>query len=1231
MFLNTPIDGPDPGSSTMHRRKKWLRRLLAALVACLLVAASLLFVLFHHIRPEALQERILTESSRLLPGHFEFATVTLSLLPIPRVFIHNIHWQLPGRVTLKLDYLALTPRLLPLLMGRVEIARLRAEHPVVYWNGPMPERSAVPSENGQELPTDWEQLAATVGRLPAGLATAIAGWVATTPEMKVAINQGELVVLPETGNEPLFQLIGLKARMVLSPNRLQADLSVTSPRDEMLSLESWLDPRDLTGEASLTLHQFQFHRLLPLLFPQLGPQFTDSQISGRLFCKLNGPDSWTGSFRGWLPGISLTVHDRPLQLQGGQLAASFQSERDQLLISLDALELRTPRLQTSASLFVDHSKPQVQVALQAWDIDVPAVRAAALDLMGDSPTTAKVFTIVQGGMVPWLTWHAQAASLAALDDATCHIVTGSMEHGTILVPGIDLPAHDAQGQVLITGGTLYGEALAGRTERSRGTAGTLLVGLGEGDAPFHLEIELEADLKELHEILQREVENKRFHAEMTRIAEVHGRATGRMVLGESTKSVEAQVDVRDFSLTGRYQRIPYPVAVDHGRFQFRDDWVAVEQLSGRLGSSTFAGFSAWIGWEWQPFLQVFSMSGKVSLPETYSWLISHPTLKAALPELSSVQGSFALASLDLGAPLTGPDKWQLRLAGQLERTTLQAARLPAPLSVDHGTVMATREQISLNNAHLRLSDGSLEGAATIRGYLAGKPIVDFNGQGELGADSTRWVEDGLKLPPALRLRAPLRLSGVSSSWERNDQFQFAGSLTTPNGPQATLEISCAPSEVTIKQLNIRGSGSDAFMALTWNVAAADLIFRGTLQRQALDQLLQTNTFLDGWINGDGSGHLDFRRDVPATAQGSLNLAGLTIPWGAPAPVRIEKASLRGTGKELRVDSATLVVPDNAIELTGSVGAVNSVYQLDLQLQSRDLDWNSLERLWKKEAEQPGQHAPAADIPWDLPFRGKLRLEAGAIRYGERLWQPLDATVALHQDHVTIDIARSGLCGIPISGTMKQSAAGTHLDLQWESKDQQLDPALDCIWQRKGIVEGTYRLDGWLSARSERHPLTEQSRGHTRFLARNGRIYRLTVLAKILAILNVTEVLRGKFPDLAREGFAYETMSAYGDIRDGHLKLTRAVIDGSAMKIIAQGDVDLMHQQLDLTVLVAPLKTADAIFSNIPLLGRIVTGKNGTLLSFPFSVKGDIKDPEISSLPPNTVGSGLLDLLKQTAE
>jgi hypothetical protein len=61
------------------------------------------------------------------------------------------------------------------------------------------------------------------------------------------------------------------------------------------------------------------------------------------------------------------------------------------------------------------------------------------------------------------------------------------------------------------------------------------------------------------------------------------------------------------------------------------------------------------------------------------------------------------------------------------------------------------------------------------------------------------------------------------------------------------------------------------------------------------------------------------------------------------------------------------------------------------------------------------------------------------------------------------------------------------------------------------------------------------------------------------------------------------------------------------------------------MLVAPFRTADWIIRNIPLVRHIM---KKTLVSFPFTVKGDYRDPTVSFSPVG-VGAGLLGVLERT--
>jgi len=147
-------------------------------------------------------------------------------------------------------------------------------------------------------------------------------------------------------------------------------------------------------------------------------------------------------------------------------------------------------------------------------------------------------------------------------------------------------------------------------------------------------------------------------------------------------------------------------------------------------------------------------------------------------------------------------------------------------------------------------------------------------------------------------------------------------------------------------------------------------------------------------------------------------------------------------------------------------------------------------------------------------------------------------------------------------------------------------------------------------------------------ADKGRIYRFGLLAKILALLNVTEIYRGEVPDLAGEGFAYNSMSAKAVFEDGKLIFDEGSIDSPSMGIAVEGHIDLVKKKMDLTVLVAPFKTVDRIVKHIPLVSNILGGK---LVSIPFKAIGELGDPDVIPLSPTAVGSGLLGILQRTLE
>jgi hypothetical protein len=190
----------------------------------------------------------------------------------------------------------------------------------------------------------------------------------------------------------------------------------------------------------------------------------------------------------------------------------------------------------------------------------------------------------------------------------------------------------------------------------------------------------------------------------------------------------------------------------------------------------------------------------------------------------------------------------------------------------------------------------------------------------------------------------------------------------------------------------------------------------------------------------------------------------------------------------------------------------------------------------------------------------------------------------------------------------------------------LAPAVSCITDQERLAMGTFNLNGQLRSKSKPDEFLRSLSGEVAFSAEQGRIYRFGLLAKILSILNVTEIYRGEIPDLTGEGFAYHGMTISADLEGGKLIMQECAIDGVSMGIACEGNIDFAEKKMDLIVLVAPFKTVDRIVKFLPLIGHILGGK---LISIPFRAKGDLTDPDVIPLSPTAVGSGVLGILERT--
>ena len=153
-------------------------------------------------------------------------------------------------------------------------------------------------------------------------------------------------------------------------------------------------------------------------------------------------------------------------------------------------------------------------------------------------------------------------------------------------------------------------------------------------------------------------------------------------------------------------------------------------------------------------------------------------------------------------------------------------------------------------------------------------------------------------------------------------------------------------------------------------------------------------------------------------------------------------------------------------------------------------------------------------------------------------------------------------------------------------------------------------------------------GNVHIEIRNGNINRFHILSKIFSLLNVYQIFKFKLPDLVTEGMPYNSIIANFEIKNGIAVTEDLLIDSDSMRITTVGEIDIKAKQMDMIVGVQPFQTVDKIISSIPLAGRILTGDKKALIVFYYTVKGDMNDPEITAVPFESLGKGILGVFKR---
>ena len=1195
------------------KHKKILLGVLGSLLCLIILVVGIMLLLPYLINLEPVKEKILTVLSQQVGGTVEYQSLEFSYFPRPRVKIHQVRISIPEKAEGTLKSIQVSPDLLAVLRGTLRMKTIRVESPDVnIWLPKDPEKIKKESK-----PKIREAIEETLDR-----ASGI------FPNLHVILKDGRLNLFKES--KSILSFSHLDGHIVLPPGGATIDLICQSNLWEKLSLEATLDPAEGKGNGHMEVTNFYPHKLPDTLFSSFPFSIRDSRLNLKINFKTERQNVLQAEVEGSIPLISFHQGDKAGVIKAREFNGTFKIEEKRIQIVLTELKLDSPELRLSGRFEIDQKAPLFVLEVQGKEVDVASTREAALMLAGKLPITKTIFNIAKEGKIPLITFQSRGRSIPDLDETENFSVKGRLLEGVISIPleelgwkEIDITLEKVSGEVAISKGILEAKNVSAQWGNEALRGGKLRVGLEGENVPLHLEVVTEVDLSLLPPLLNRVIKDRTFLEEMARLNQVEGRAIGKLVLGESTETIKAKIDIQDIQLLARYDRIPYSVTIDRGEFSFDGERLGIKNLTGKVGKSSFSEVAARIGFGREPSLEVFSGRSILSLEEIYPWLSSYESLQKAFKNFRSVKGRLSLSDMRLTGPLKSPEKWDFGTTGELKDLVVNTSLLSEPFSITGGKFKLDPEQIVLTDLQTRFLDASLQVSGTLYDYRRGfeKAEIDFSGR--VTPKDIRWLSDSLKVKKDIPIHSSILFSGAHLSWRRGEYTSFRGDLTMGKSLQAHLDISQTPAGLKVDKFMLRDGASDCLMTLELQDRVARFGFSGELSERTLEKIFSGYQFQNGRLKGDFRATLLMDQLMRSTVQGRLEADDLSLPWQLGKPLEIDHISLTGDGNHISIAEARFTWEEMPFVLSGDVGFSEKGVLLDVALSTERLDVDQVIKSLSKERNAKG----ARDLP-SLQTLGKIRFKSNSLTYGRFTWEPFRANIAVGLNAVEVNIEEAKLCGISTPGIVKVTDQEVSLDVRPVVRSHKLEPTVKCLLDEEVRVTGDFDFRGRIFAQGKPEDLFPALRGNLEFRSKDGKIHSETRMARILEFINTIEVFKGKLPNLQREGLAYELATMEGSFQNGKLIIKEVTLDGPVLEMAGQGEIDLAEGKIDLTLLVAPLKTVDRVIKLIPLVRYILAG---TLLSVPVKVSGDLKDPKVTALSPSAIGSELLAIMERTLD
>jgi len=589
-----------------------------------------------------------------------------------------------------------------------------------------------------------------------------------------------------------------------------------------------------------------------------------------------------------------------------------------------------------------------------------------------------------------------------------------------------------------------------------------------------------------------------------------------------------------------------------------------------------------------------------------------------------------------------------------EGLVIQIPGFPHPFTHGHGKITFSRENTVLEGIQgdVGAFPLALSGTITYHGASRFEPLTIHAGveaDDLLPASWTKTKAPGVRITGPLNasvtLTGPTRHPKLKGWIDGRDAFIDVPSLLQKvAGQDGRLEfegqfhpgsrIHFERVELMMLPLRLRGQGTIRYRSdVTWEGRFdSGPVYLGVLPEgiRVLGDVIQSG-ILEVQLKGRGRGtdwtHWNTKGWVALT-EGVMVLRGVADPISNIfIRLKVDEDQLDLKRMEFRLKESEAVI-------TGFMKNWKTIPVVSVMLDSPQFDIDLL-------IPKAGRSALRDGIEW-LAAHGSLEGSVHIERptYKTLSGKNLSAVLKIHDNLVSMDKVQTMVAehGTVVGRFFVHLPQGRPAAMRasFQAKDLPFENVLSLFGEERRLITGNMNVRGTLQGHGrDDRGIIPTLNGRVQLSLDEGYIRKGTIFPRILGLLNLPNVLRGKV-DLEETGFPFRTVSSKVNIEKGVFSTKDLLIQSPIMKVSAAGMYDWPDDRLEGIAAVSPFGAYSDLLKEIPLFGRIFSGDRKGLDTAMFSVAGPLGEPNIEYLPMESLKTGLtgfaqlaFDILKNT--